>query len=94
MAFDPTSRYARCPLLTVQAADGTPHLLAAPRVAPEPPASGAGHVVRAGERLDLLARAVLGDTTAWWRIADANPWPDATQLERPGQTIALPGAGP
>lgn len=31
------------------------------------------HVVREGERLDLLALKYYGDPTRWWRIADANP---------------------
>jgi nucleoid-associated protein YgaU len=46
--------------------------------------------VHAGDRLDLLARAVLGDGTAWWRIADANPVDDAADLETPGRRIQLP----
>ena len=46
----------------------------------------------AGDRLDLLGRAATGDTTRWWVLADANRWPDATQLEQPGQTIGLPDA--
>jgi hypothetical protein len=60
-------------------------------VAPAPRGGGASHEVRPGDRLDLLARAMLGDTTQWWRIADANPVADATLLEEPGRTIDLPG---
>jgi hypothetical protein len=73
-----------------------------PRVAPAPDPTrpdptppgeaGRAYQVRAGDRLDLLARAALGETTAWWRIADANPFADATRLEEPGRTIRLPGA--
>jgi nucleoid-associated protein YgaU len=82
------SRYAGQPTITVPGPAGD-RVLSAPRVAPRPRVVGR-YDVRAGDRLDLIARAALGDTTSWWRIADANPWPDATLLERPGQTIALP----
>jgi hypothetical protein len=46
--------------------------------------------VGAGTRLDLLAHATTGDTTRWWLLADANPWEDATRLERPGEIVDLP----
>lgn len=31
------------------------------------------HVVKAGDRLDLLARHYFNDDRQWWRIVDANP---------------------
>lgn len=31
------------------------------------------HVVKLGDRLDLLARHYYNDERLWWRIADANP---------------------
>lgn len=31
------------------------------------------HEVRAGDRLDLLARHYYNDDRLWWRIVDANP---------------------
>ncbi len=38
------------------------------------PATGViEHVVKAGERLDHLARHYYGDDRLWWRILDANP---------------------
>lgn len=38
------------------------------------PASGVvEHVVKAGDRLDLLARHYYNDDRLWWRIVDANP---------------------
>jgi nucleoid-associated protein YgaU len=89
------SRYAGQPTVAVPTADGGNRLMSAPRVAPAPPPGApppVGYDVRAGDRLDLLARAVYGDTTGWWRIADANPGFDATDLERPGGTIAVPGS--
>lgn len=97
--YDPTSRYAGLPALTVTMPDGSTRVMSAPRTAPAGPGSQAGaqsgvQQVPAGpggERLDLLAGRLVGDTTQWWRIADANPYADATALERPGGVIALPG---
>lgn len=38
------------------------------------PATGViEHTVRAGDRLDLLARHYYNDDRLWWRILDANP---------------------
>ena len=91
MTVDPTSRYANLPVIAVPAPDGTTRTLGVPRIAPEPPPGGS-YEVRAGDRLDLLGRAATGDTTRWWVLADANPWADATRLERPGETIGLPRA--
>jgi hypothetical protein len=90
-APDPTSRYHGQATVTVPTPDGGTRLLGTPRVAPAPRGDGAARHVRPGDRLDLLARAMLGDTTQWWRIADANPVADATLLEEPGRTIDLPG---
>lgn len=87
---DNASRYARRPTLLVTMPDGSTRTMSAPRVAPPVPSAGRREVAP-GERLDLLAGALLGDTTQWWRIADANPFPDAVRLESPGQTIELPG---
>jgi nucleoid-associated protein YgaU len=92
VAYDASSRYATQPTVTSTAADGTPVTMSAPRVVPAPESHDRTYDVRASDRLDLLGHAVTGDTTKWWRIADANPWPDATRLERPGQRIDLPDA--
>lgn len=88
---DPTSRYAAQPEVTVVAADGSARVLGAPRVVPVPPVRGV-YVVRAGDRLDLLAYRAAGDSTRWWLLADANPYRDPTALEVPGQSIQLPDA--
>ena len=89
--IDPTSRYAGLPTIEVSAADGSRRRLGAPRVVAQPPLAGTYEAV-AGDRLDLLALEATGDSTRWWALADANPWWDATRLERPGQTIDLPDA--
>lgn len=92
MVFDPRSRYAAQSAVAATAADGTPITLSAPRVAPAADVSPGGYDVQAADRLDTLGHSATGDSTLWWRLADANPWPDATRLERPGQRIDLPGA--
>jgi hypothetical protein len=88
---DKTSRYYRLPTIAVPTPDGGTRVLGAPRVVPRPRTKGR-YDVRAGDRLDLVGQAATGDSTRWWVLADANPWPDATELERPGRTIDLPDA--
>jgi len=90
-APDPTSRYAGQATVSVPTPDG-PRVMGAPRIAARPLVRES-HEVRPGDRLDLLGRALTGDTTGWWRIADANPEADATLLEQPGRNIAVPGPG-
>lgn len=82
-------RYDKLPAITVTAPDGSRRVLSAPRVVPTPRLRGL-YTVRAGDRLDLLAQIAAGDSTRWWLLADANPFPDATRLEEPGRTIELP----
>lgn len=84
-----TGRYAKQPVVEVPLAGGAVRRMTAPRVVPAAPVQGS-YDVREGDRLDLMALAATGDSTQWWRLADANPWPDATRLERPGQTVDLP----
>jgi hypothetical protein len=82
-------RYAGLPTIPVVLPDGTERLLTAPRMAVRPAMSGVLETP-AGARLDLLAHALLGDSTRWWLLADANPWRDPTQLERPGTVVEVP----
>ena len=61
------------------------------------PASGViEHVVKSGDRLDLLARHYYNDDRLWWRIADANPEFVHAGLmlaeDRIGQVILIPRA--
>ena len=90
-APDPRSRYAKLPEGRVVAPDGSTRVFGAPRAVPAPRTRGS-YTVRPGDRLDLLAHIAAGDSTRWWLLADANPYPDATRLERPGETIDLPDA--
>jgi nucleoid-associated protein YgaU len=54
------------------------------------------HVIREGDRLDLLARHYYGDDRLWWRILDANPdllcGVELSLKERAGEMILIPKA--
>mgnify|MGYP001078647612 CR=1 FL=1 len=54
------------------------------------------HVVREGDRLDLLARHYYGEDRLWWRILDANPdlqsGVELSLKERAGEVILIPKA--
>ena len=61
------------------------------------PATGViEHVIKTGERLDLLAGNYYNDGRLWWRIADANPeflFAGDLVLDRmEGQVILIPKA--
>ncbi len=54
--------------------EGAPHPFRGVRPREIGPAPGViEHTVRAGDRLDLLARHYYNDDRLWWRIVDANP---------------------
>jgi len=91
MAHDPRSRYRDARRIAVVGDDGVERTMLAPRIVPAPRTNGS-YGVRPGDRLDLLAHVAFGDTTQWWRLADANPFPDADRLERPGTVMRLPDA--
>jgi len=86
-SFSPTSRYYDTPTKTWEAADGSNLVYLARRFVPPGSrfATLSTHVVQAGERLDLVAGAELGDPLAFWRICDGN---DAM---RPDELTAEPG---
>lgn len=72
--FDPTSRYANLETLVHVAPDGSEVPYASRRFLPaadELPLL-AEATVGDGERLDQIAGRTLGETTQWWRIADAS----------------------
>ena len=43
-----------------------------------------------GDRFDLIAARTLGDSLAYWRIADANRAMDPLELERPHRRLIIP----
>lgn len=83
------SRYAASRRVDVVGPAGEPLVLLAPRIAPQPPVKGS-YEISESDRLDLLAQAAFGDSTRWWVLADANPFEDATVLERAGRVMRLP----
>lgn len=96
-----SSRYYGIDTATYTEADGsqTPYLRR--RLLPRPDslndAGTGGHVVRAGDRLDLIAAAELGAADQWWQVADANPALDPRELTAtPGRVlrITLPAGVP
>jgi len=65
------------------------------RILPAPAESSAeAHLVRSGDRLDLIAHRIYGDPEQLWRIADANGAgrPDRLTAE-PGSRLLLPREG-
>ncbi len=73
-SFSPTSRYYETPTKTLEASDGSTLVYLSRRFVPPGSrfATLSTHVVTAGERLDIIAGAELGDPQAFWRLCDAN----------------------
>jgi hypothetical protein len=97
--FPPASRYHSIPFATWVAPDGREIVHLRRRFLPRPTdlATVREHPVSAGDRLDLIAAEQLGDSGAWWQVADANGAIDPAPLTaEPGRVlrIALPGGLP
>lgn len=88
----PGSRYAAVGTATWTAPDGRPVTYGLRRFPPDPAnlvTIGQATVVE-GDRPDLLAHRYLGDSAAWWRIADANGVFDPADLTAtPGTQVRL-----
>ncbi len=69
--FDTSSRYAKADTYSVKDARGRNVTVVA---VPAPPAQVllGIHVLRQGERLDLLAARYVNDPAGYWRIAEQN----------------------
>ena len=88
-ADDRRSRYRDARRITVTGEDGVERTMLAPRIV-APARTNGTYEVRPGDRLDMFGHVAFGDTTQWWRLADANPYHDAERLERPGTVRRLP----
>lgn len=91
--FDATSRYARLPVLTWTAPDGTPVVYVARRFLPRGGSLPllAQTAVRSDDRPDTLTARTLGDPTTFWRVADANDVMDPGELvDAPGRLVRIP----
>lgn len=84
------SRYEDVPEAEIETEDG--RTVRYKRIRRIPDVEGSRkHVVREGERLDLVAADRLGDPERFWRICDANRelWPPAL-TEEPERRLRLP----
>jgi hypothetical protein len=83
--FPPTSRYHGVPTAELSNADGTTIVYLRRRFVPPPDRFDllAEHAVVAGDRLDNLAAAYIGDAELSWRICDANNAIDPDDLTKP-----------
>ena len=85
--FAPTSRYYNLPTHTLTGPDGQTVVYLARRFCPPPEslAPRGEHTVTAGDRIDNLAAAYLGDPELYWQMCDAN------RATRPADLCAEPG---
>jgi hypothetical protein len=74
MAISATSRYAASSVVTITSTQtGQPVNVIVPSQQQAYTFSYISHMITDRDRMDLLANQYLGDPTAWWQIADANP---------------------
>jgi hypothetical protein len=92
--FGPSSRYAGVPIGRYQHDASDPDVPYVLRRLPPRRAETATslvHIVRAGERPDLLAAEIFGDPELYWQIADANAVTDPFELtDTLGARIRIP----
>jgi nucleoid-associated protein YgaU len=72
--FAASSRYQSTPTATYVTASGQPIAYLTRRFSPQPAqlVQVGQYVVKANDRLDIVAARYLGDPTLFWRICDAN----------------------
>ena len=93
--FARSSRYAQVPEAVYVDAAGREIPYKLLRILPPRPEDVAGHLVVAGDRLDLLAHRYLGDPELFWRICDANGALRPEELtEETGRRISIPIGAP
>ena len=73
-AFEPGSRYAGLPTAHAELPDGRTVAYVRRRLIPAPDrfATLSMYEVKAGDRLDNIAAAALGDPQQYWRVCDGN----------------------
>jgi hypothetical protein len=92
--FGPDSRYAGVPLGVYHHRpddDGIPYVLR--RFIPQRRETTVllEHIVRSGDRPDLLAAQVFGNGELYWRLADANAVTDPLEMtDEVGERVAIP----
>ena len=86
-----SGRYDGQAQLAVPQDDGTTRPMSTPRVSVQP-ATDVVYPVREGDRLDLLAGAALGDSTAGGSSPTPTRAPTPLDLERTGTPLAVPNA--
>jgi hypothetical protein len=69
--FDPKSRYLKAETYVVTDKRGRPVTVVAPPPPPEQVLLGI-HLLKQGERIDLLAAKYTNDPAGFWRIAEQN----------------------
>jgi hypothetical protein len=94
VTFPTNSRYYGSGTLTSITPTGQAITYLAPRILPQPGAPSfatvAQHIVRQGDRIDLVAAKYLGDPLIFWLICDANGATDPFELiETPGTVINI-----
>jgi hypothetical protein len=94
VTFPTDSRYYGSATLTYMTPTGQAITYLAPRIVPQPGspnfATVAQHVVRQGDRLDLIAAKYLGDPLIFWLICDANGAINPFELiETPGTVLNI-----
>lgn len=91
--FAPTSRYAKLQPVPFTLPDGRVIMYIPRRFLPHPAqmVKLADHVVTQGERLDNITARYLTDPEQFWRICDANPVLNPTDLTRTiGRRLLIP----
>ena len=92
--FVPQSRYYGVALTVLQRRPDEPGVVYVRRrfiPAPESQRVAGAHVVKSGDRPDLLAALYFGDSLLYWRIADANAVVDPLELtDTLGRRVVIP----
>jgi len=88
------SRYQAAPVVWVLASDGNYHpTVFAPPQEPALNVSLTQYQWRAGDRIDNIAYATLGNPLLWWMIMNANPQYMSPWNIQPGDFIYVPQPG-